>query len=223
VRRRFPEGTTVADLKEFMVPFVERLGYKLNTDAAFADAVLEGEIQVLDETGDVYCPCRIRTGDPLKDSAIICPCIPYYLEDFSAMRKCWCGLFIRSDVEDGAALHGVITRPPGPVAVRIAAADDLRDGQARQIHVGSHELAIFNVGGDYFCLSGMCRHVGGLLGEGYLDGHIVMCPKHGWRYDVRTGTTDHPDGDVKTYPVAKRGGELFVTIQGGTPLARVDT
>lgn len=212
VRRRFPVGTTAEDLKAFMAPFVERLGYKFNTDADFVEMVLEGEIAVLDRDGDVFCPCRVRSGDPREDVKIICPCISFYLEDFSAMRKCWCGLFIRRDVEDGSELHGVIARPEGTAEVRVASVGDMVDGQVRVLHAGKRDIALVRISADEFhALSNLCRHAFGPLSEGFVDGHVLICPWHGWRYDVRTGHTDHPDADVRTYPVAVRGGEVFIT------------
>lgn len=212
-RRRFLEGTTVEDLKAYMAPFVARLGYRFNDDEEFVAEVLESELEILARDGDVFCPCRVRTGDPKEDVRIVCPCIPFYLDEFAAMRKCWCGLFVRIDVEDGSALHGVIERPEGePVDVRVAAFDDLADGQGKVVMVGKKRLALFRVDGEYYCLANVCKHWGAPLGEGFLDGYFAMCPWHGWRYDVRDGTTDHPDADVRTYPVAVRDGEVFVTL-----------
>jgi ferredoxin-thioredoxin reductase catalytic chain len=212
VRRRFPEGTSAGDLKRFMEPFVARLGYRFNTDTEFVDLTLEAELQVLDATGDLYCPCRVRTGDPKQDVTIICPCIPFHSDRFAATRKCWCGLFIRTDVEDGSLLHGVVDAPPGPVDVRVAAAEDMRDGEVRHLKIGARDIALAKVAGAHYALSNVCRHAFAPLADGYLDGHILMCPWHGWRYDVRDGTTDHPDADVRTYPVTERGGEVFVRV-----------
>jgi ferredoxin-thioredoxin reductase catalytic chain len=215
VKRRFVAGTTIDDLKAYMGPFAARLGYKFNTDQDFVDLVLEGELEVLERDGDVYCPCRVRTGDAKEDVRIICPCIPFYLSDFTAMRKCWCGLFIRVDVEDGSALHGVIDRPEdtGPSEVLVAQADDLCEGTARVVHVNKRDIALVRVGADeWYALSNVCRHAFGPLSEGFVDGYTLICPWHGWRYDVRDGTTDHPDADVRTYPVEVRGGEILVTM-----------
>lgn len=212
VRRRFPQGTTTDDLKAYMRPFVERLGYKFNTDAEFVDVTLEAELEILGEAGDVYCPCRIRTGDPKVDVEIVCPCIHYHMDEFEAARKCWCGLFIRTDVADGSELHGSVGRVSGPLEVRVAAVGDMADGQARRVKIGKRDIGVFRVEGRYYALSNLCRHAFAPLSEGFLDGHIVMCPWHGWRYDVRDGTTDHPGADVKTYPVTERDGEVFVTV-----------
>jgi len=215
VRRRFPPGTTAEDLKAYMAPFVATLGYRFNTESDFVDEVLASELEILEQTGDVYCPCRIRTGDPKEDLKIVCPCIPFYLDQFAAMCKCWCGLFIRTDVEDGAELIGVIEEPqPGaPVAVPVCRVIDLAPGQLRHAKVGKLDIAVARVGDDFFALSNVCRHAFAPLADGVLDGYEVMCPWHGWRYDIRTGATDHPDSNVKTYPVSVRAGEVLVTVQ----------
>jgi len=211
--RRFPEGTTIDDLKAHMAPFVERLGYRFNTDEEWVRITLESELGILDDAGDIYCPCRIRTGDPKEDVKIVCPCIPFHLDQFSALRKCWCGLFIRTDVEDGAELHGVVESPSGPLEVRVAACGDLADGQARHVKIGRHDIALVRAAGEYFALSNVCRHAFAPLSEGFVDGYTLMCSWHGWRYDVRDGTTDHPNADVRTYPVTVRGGEVFVAVE----------
>ncbi len=213
VRRRFQAGTTIEDLVEFMAPYVARLGYKFNTDTEFVEATLEAELEILDETGDIYCPCRVRSGDPKEDARIVCPCIAFHMAEFAAMQKCWCGLFVRRDIEDGSVLHGVVEVPEGPVDVPVALVDDMRDGEARHVRIGKKDIALFRVQGEFFALSNLCRHAFAPLAEGYLDGYHVMCPWHGWRYDVRDGTTDHPDADVRTYPVVVREGEVLVTVE----------
>lgn len=214
VRRRFAPGTTIDDLKAYMVPFVATLGYKLNTEAEFVDEVLASELQILEASGDVYCPCRMRTGDPKEDVAIICPCIPFHSEQFAAMRKCWCGLFIRTDVADGAELLGVIDEPGPGVAIDVPVlrVDDLPPGQVRHVKVGKTDIAIARVGDEFFALSNVCRHAFASLSDGVLEGYEVMCPWHGWRYDVRTGHTDHPGSDVRRFDVTVRDGEVLLRM-----------
>lgn len=212
MRRMFGPGTTIDDLKEYMAPFARRLGYKFNTEEDFVNEVLESEIQILESQGDVYCPCRVRSGDPKEDLAIVCPCIPFWRDQFAAIRKCWCGLFILADVEDGAELLGVIEEPEGPVEVPVALAQDVPEGTSTHIKVGKRDIALFHTEGEFFALSNLCRHAFGPLAEGFLDGYHVMCPWHGWRYDVRDGSTDHPNANVKTYDVRDHDGYVFVVV-----------
>lgn len=211
-KRMFEPGTTIADLKAYMAPFVDRLGYKFNTDEGFVDEVLEAELEILADTGDVYCPCRVRSGDPKEDVRIVCPCIPFWRDQFAGIRKCWCGLFILKDVEDGLGLLGVIDEPEGSVEVPVCRVDDLPPGQIRRVKIGKRDVAVARVGDEFFALSNLCRHAFGPLGEGFMDGYQVMCPWHGWRYDVRDGTTDHPNASVRTYEVRVRDEEVFVVV-----------
>lgn len=212
VRRRFAEGTTIDDLKTYMTPFAKRLGYVFNTDTEFVDEVLTSEIEILEATGDVYCPCRVRTGDPKEDLKVVCPCIPFYADQFAKLQKCWCGLFILHDVEDGSELHGAIDVPEGPADVPAALVDEFPPGTVRTVRVGKREIALARVADEFFALGNVCRHAFAPLGQGFVDGHTVICPWHGWRYDVRDGTTDHPGADVKTYPVTVRDGYVYVRI-----------
>lgn len=212
VRRRFSTGTTTADLRQYMGPFAERLGYKFNTDAGFVEEVLTSEIEILDSTGDVFCPCRMRTGDSKEDTKIICPCIPFHRDQFAGLKKCWCGLFILKEVDDGLELLGVIEEPEGPIDVPVFRVDDLPDGQIRHVKVGRQDIAVARVGQEFFALSNVCRHAFAPLGEGFMDGYHVLCPWHGWQYDVRDGTTDHPGADVKTYPVSVEDGEVRIRM-----------
>lgn len=217
VRRMFHPGTTIDDLKAYMGPFAERLGYKFNTESDFVDEVLESELEILERDGDVYCPCRVRSGDPKQDLQIVCPCIPFFRDEFAAIRKCWCGLFILHDVEDGADLVGVIeeVEPGRLVGVPVACIDDLAPGIPRHVKVGKRDLAVIRVGDDVFALSNLCRHAFGPLSEGFADGFHLMCPWHGWRYDVRDGTTDHPNADVSTFPTTLRDDVVYVSVPLG--------
>ncbi len=217
VRRVFHPGVTTDDLKEYMGPFAERLGYKFNTETEFVDEVLASELEILERDGDVFCPCRVRTGDPKEDFKIVCPCIPFFRDQFAALGKCWCGLFIRTDVEDGAELIGVIeeAEPGTSVQVPVCRLEDLAENTARHVKIGKNDIAVVRVGDDVFALSNVCRHAFAPLADGFVDGPTLVCPWHGWRYDVRDGTTDHPNADVRTYPTAVREGEVLVTVALG--------
>lgn len=213
-RRRWGDEVTAEDLVADFAPFVERLGYRFNSDSDFVADVLEGVMTNLDREGDTYCPCRLRTGDMLKDNEIICPCIPFNREQFAALGKCWCGLFVRFDSVDDAALLGSVPEfeKGTEVQVPVVLLNDLPDNAVRRVKVGRKQIALARLGEEVFALSGVCRHAGGQLGEGFLDGRQLVCPSHGWRYDVVEGTTDHPDSDVRTYPVEIRDDVVLVTV-----------
>lgn len=70
---------------------------------------------------------------------------------------------------------------------RIATLDQCPPGSATQWVAGDHIVALFNVDGTLYALDGMCPHQGGPLGAGKLEGDIITCPWHGWKFQVRTG------------------------------------
>jgi nitrite reductase/ring-hydroxylating ferredoxin subunit len=80
---------------------------------------------------------------------------------------------------------------------RLAGAAALAPGELRRVTVGEREVVVVNHDGGYFALDGHCTHKPeALLAEGIVYGDTVMCPWHGFRYDVRTGRNIHP-GDAR--------------------------
>ncbi len=71
----------------------ERCGYRLNPDERQLGAVIKGLVRNRERFGERYCPCRIRSGDPEKDAAIVCPCV-HRDEEVAAEGRCHCNLFL---------------------------------------------------------------------------------------------------------------------------------
>ena len=93
----------------------------------------------------------------------------------------------------------------------VAKVGEIREGAAKVVTVDGNEVAVFNVGGQYHAISNACAHKGGPLGEGVLDGNVVTCPLHGWKFDVTTGVS----AVVKTvkvpnYKVVVEGDKIMV-------------
>jgi len=94
---------------------------------------------------------------------------------------------------------------------KVAAVAELSDGQARVVEMNGRSVAVFNVAGRYYAIDNVCPHRGGPLGEGDVEGNIVVCPWHGWRWDVTTGANaNNPAVKVGCYPVTVEQGTIFV-------------
>lgn len=97
--------------------------------------------------------------------------------------------------------------------IRVARAGELAPGAVQVVQAGERALALCNVDGTLYAVDQACPHRGGPLGEGDLEGPILTCPWHGWRWDVRTGaSTNHPTLRLGCVPVSLEGGEIFVTL-----------
>jgi 3-phenylpropionate/trans-cinnamate dioxygenase ferredoxin subunit len=91
---------------------------------------------------------------------------------------------------------------------------DVAPGSAVRIVAGGAEIAIYNVGGEFFATADVCSHDEASLADGELFGHVVECPLHGARFDVRTGKplslpAVYP---VKTYEVRVVDDQLQVRV-----------
>jgi nitrite reductase/ring-hydroxylating ferredoxin subunit len=103
--------------------------------------------------------------------------------------------------------------------VKAIAAADLVPGACLELRVAGTAIALFNVGGAIHALTNTCMHRGGPLGQGLLDGQVVMCPWHAWTFDVTTGvSTVNPELQVQRYEVKVEDGDVFVKL--GPPAAQ---
>jgi nitrite reductase (NADH) small subunit len=71
--------------------------------------------------------------------------------------------------------------------VKVANTQELKPGECKMVVAEGREIALCNVGGKFHAIDNTCPHQGGPLGEGVLEGNHVVCPWHGWRFDVTTG------------------------------------
>lgn len=95
--------------------------------------------------------------------------------------------------------------------VRVAAKDEIPEGHGRVFEVNGKQVAVFRSGAGFYAIDNTCKHQGGPLGEGELDGNVVVCPWHGWTYDITTGVSpDDPDCKVDTYQVKVEGNDVLV-------------
>ena len=67
--------------------------------------------------------------------------------------------------------------------------------------------------GAFYALDNACSHRGGPLGEGDLDGTVVVCPWHAWRWDVTSGANmNNPAVKMACFPVSLEGDQVWVDL-----------
>ncbi|MHA7685286.1 Rieske (2Fe-2S) protein [Cupriavidus sp. PET2-C1] len=80
-------------------------------------------------------------------------------------------------------------------------------GQRALLRRNGLEIALFNIEGHIHAIGDSCPHAGAALCTGRLEDHIIQCPAHGLRFDVRTGAMPgNAAVRVRTYPVLEREG-----------------
>jgi glutamate synthase domain-containing protein 2 len=96
--------------------------------------------------------------------------------------------------------------------VRVARVEDCTPGSVKIVTVNNTDIALCNYEGNFYALNNRCPHRGGQLGDGELKGSDLICPLHGWDFDVRTGISRYNTLDsVPTYPAVVRDGEVYIS------------
>ena len=98
--------------------------------------------------------------------------------------------------------------------VAVAKTSDVPDPGKLLVEVDERLVVLFHVGGTFYCLDDVCTHDGGPLGEGTLEGCEIACPRHGAKFDIRTG---QPLSMPATRPTASHevkveGDRVFVRL-----------
>jgi len=96
----------------------------------------------------------------------------------------------------------------------VAPASDLPNGERLFVDIGDNPIVLFNIAGEFFAIGDVCTHDDGPLGDGDLEGHNVVCPRHGAEFDVRTGKVVSMPAvvDIPAYPVRIVDGMIEVGI-----------
>jgi 3-phenylpropionate/trans-cinnamate dioxygenase ferredoxin subunit len=98
--------------------------------------------------------------------------------------------------------------------VEIAPASELPNGERLFVDIGDKPIVIFNIAGGLFAIGDICTHDEGPLGDGVIEGHHIVCPRHGAEFDVRNGKAMQMPAviDIPAYPVQVREGKIFVGV-----------
>ncbi|NOT35456.1 MAG: non-heme iron oxygenase ferredoxin subunit [Candidatus Eisenbacteria bacterium] len=96
--------------------------------------------------------------------------------------------------------------------VTVARVGEIPSGGVKVVRFEDQPVAVFHVDGSYYALDDLCTHDGGELASGTVDGHVIECPRHGARFDIRTGAVlcMPATAPVPTYSVRLKGDEIQV-------------
>lgn len=96
----------------------------------------------------------------------------------------------------------------------VAKASEIPVGQFKQLVANGKPILICHTAEGFFAIDDTCTHDDGPLADGFLDGNAIECPRHGARFDVKTGQVLCLPAavGVRSYPVAVNGEEITVNV-----------
>ena len=97
----------------------------------------------------------------------------------------------------------------------VAKTDDLGEEEVMAVFVGTDEIALYNVAGEFYATGGVCTHENVGLADGFVEGDLIECPLHNACFEIKTGKAVNPPAevDLKTYPVKIEGDTIYVGIE----------
>lgn len=84
---------------------------------------------------------------------------------------------------------------------------EIPERKSKVIVLNNTEVALFNLGGEYFAIEDVCTHDGGDISGGWVEGDRAVCPRHLAEFSIRTGAALKAPAyeDVHSFPVRVRG------------------
>lgn len=100
---------------------------------------------------------------------------------------------------------------------KVASVNEIQPGAGKPVEVKGKMIALFNVGGQFFAIDNTCPHMEGPLGEGtiYEDdtGPGVICPWHGYMFNIKSGEGINFPTGVKKFDVKIEGSDVLVNVE----------
>lgn len=95
--------------------------------------------------------------------------------------------------------------------IKVAKTSDLAPGEKILVEYDDEDVGLFNIEGQFYAISDVCTHDGGPLVEGDLEGDVIICPRHGARFNVKTGAQTMPAiAPVPLYQVKIEGDDVYI-------------
>ena len=95
----------------------------------------------------------------------------------------------------------------------VAKVAEIPEGERKLVQVEDISIGVFHHNGGWYAVNNSCLHRGGPVATGSLEGDILICPWHGYQYNLPTGELlSDPKAKLAMYPVEVRGEEIYLHI-----------
>jgi 3-phenylpropionate/trans-cinnamate dioxygenase ferredoxin subunit len=98
--------------------------------------------------------------------------------------------------------------------IPVGSVEEIKEGERLFIEIDDKPIVILNISGHYYAIADVCSHDDGPVGEGSLERFEIICPRHGARFDVRTGKVLALPAfvDIPAYPIRLVGDQIEIGI-----------
>ena len=106
--------------------------------------------------------------------------------------------------------------------VKVARTSEIAVGSKQKIALDTQEILLVNIDGSYYAINNKCPHMGGSLYDGNLESDMIVCPRHGAAFNVKTGKNVRDAKilfakmkvkDAQSFPVKVEGADILIGIE----------
>jgi 3-phenylpropionate/trans-cinnamate dioxygenase ferredoxin subunit len=95
--------------------------------------------------------------------------------------------------------------------IKVAKVPDVGLNQKVLVEYDDDEVGLINLDNAIYAISNICTHDDGPLLDGDLDGDCIVCPRHGARFNLKTGTFTMPAmAPIPQYEVKIEGEDIYI-------------
>ena len=98
--------------------------------------------------------------------------------------------------------------------IEVCALDEIDDEDVVRFDRAGQTYAIYRYGGQVYASDGLCTHERVHLADGLVMRHVIECPKHNGRFDIRDGRALGAPVcvNLKTFPAKVEGGTIYIEV-----------
>ncbi len=96
---------------------------------------------------------------------------------------------------------------------KVCKISELKEGEGRRFIINDVDVAIFKVDGEVYALSNICPHQHtALIYDGFIEDDFVVCPVHGWMFNLKNGSMPTKQKGLDSYPVQITEDVVYVKV-----------
>ena len=97
---------------------------------------------------------------------------------------------------------------------KVCTVSELRENQGKRFLINDVDIAVFKVNGEIFVLNNVCPHQHtSVIYDGFIEDGCVVCPAHGWMFNLKTGLQSTGARGLDSYQVKIIDDEVFAIVK----------
>lgn len=106
---------------------------------------------------------------------------------------------------------------------KVAEIQDFEKSDKKLVIVNEEEILLTKIDNDYYAIANKCPHMGGSLFKGTLVDGVITCPRHGSKFDAKTGKAvgkpkilflEFKVADDRIYPIKIENQDILIDVDG---------